>query len=80
MINIANEKINAIKAIREFTLVTFGVQAGLKASKDFVEHIQNESAVEKRRMAIETFNRAVHAAKDAGLLYHEVINHLNDIL
>jgi len=37
MINPKAEKINAIKAVRLFTLDTFGTTAGLKIAKDFVD-------------------------------------------
>lgn len=47
MIDIRVNKIEAIKALRQFTLDTFGLTAGLKLSKDFVEALQaQKDAVE----------------------------------
>ena len=41
-INSLTHKIEAIKALRTFTLDTFGICAGLKESKDFVDYLCEE--------------------------------------
>lgn len=52
-VDVATQKISAIKLIRQFTLEVFGVGSCLKESKDLVEHIAQEARAAAVRAAYE---------------------------
>lgn len=52
MINSSTDKIKAIKALRAFSLETFGVVSGLKESKDLVESIIKEEVERKESLEL----------------------------
>lgn len=72
MINPKDHKIEAIKAVRQFTADTFGITAGLRISKEFVDAV----IAQMNSAQIEAFESAVVLAKNSGL----TLTQLRDVI
>jgi ribosomal protein L7/L12 len=65
-IDIQTRKIDAIKALRTFTQETYGITAGLKECKDFVETLISSQTVMAQLSA------AALRAREAGLRDYDI--------
>jgi hypothetical protein len=65
MINVLEDKMPAIKALRDYIAETFGVTADLKSCIDFVEQLQNDARdVKKRQFRAAAIELAKYTAFD----------------
>ena len=80
MINLDFEYIDGIKALREYTTLTFGQSLSLKKSKDVIDELREDQRAEKDRLEREKKNREEKLEKLKESIGNSNLDDINEVL